>query len=198
MPSPYDSEPPCNWLAVTKTLIDQHPLKPSELVEAVLMAWKLIFTDSVIGGKIKIGVDVFPQPQILGDFLHELIPLLLEEKYPQLWRRDRAAGEKDLVYLPDKSYSIEIKTSSSPKGIFGNRSFSQASVSRPQKKDKSGYYLAVNYPPVHKQRAVSPITMIRFGWLDHEDWQGQAAASGQQASLSPQVLEGKLLIIHRI
>jgi hypothetical protein len=101
-----------------------------------------------------------------------------------------------MVYEPDNSFSVEIKTSSSSKGIFGNRSFSQESAERPEKKEKSGYYLTINYPPIHKLRQIEPIKLIRFGWLDHKDWQGQRAASGQQASLKPEVLALKLLTIY--
>jgi len=39
------------------------------------------------------------------------------------------------------------------------------------------------------------ILNIRFGWLDHEDWMGQKAASGQQSRLSSDVEKLKLLQI---
>jgi len=168
-----------------------------ELTDAALEAWRLIFEESVIGGSLRIGTDLYPQPQVIGDFLHELIPLVVEKTHPGEWRRDQLASEKDLVCLIDPAYSIEIKTSSSPKGIYGNRSFSQVGKARPAKKEKSGYYLAINFSPIHRLRAAGRITLIRFGWLDHEDWTGQAAASGQQASLRPEVLLGKLRTIYQ-
>ncbi|MCU0544097.1 MAG: ScaI family restriction endonuclease [Oscillatoriaceae cyanobacterium Prado104] len=37
------------------------------------------------------------------------------------------------------------------------------------------------------------INLVRFGWIDREDWQGQKAATGQQAKLSPDVERYKLL-----
>ena len=37
------------------------------------------------------------------------------------------------------------------------------------------------------------INLVRFGWIDQEDWQGQTAATGQQARLSPDVERSKLL-----
>jgi hypothetical protein len=37
------------------------------------------------------------------------------------------------------------------------------------------------------------INLVRFGWIDREDWQGQTAATGQQAKLSPEVERYKLL-----
>jgi len=75
----------------------------------------------------------------MGFFLHELIPLQLAFLYPQIWRQGLATNEKDVVCLVDDSFSIEIKTSSSVKNIYGNRSYSQ--VSDTSKKSKSGYYL---------------------------------------------------------
>ena len=81
---------------------------------------------------------------------------------------------------------MEIKTSSSRRGIFGNRSYTQPART---KKEKSGYYLAVNF-----DKAAPPsVRSVRFGWLDHADWLGQAAASGQQARLRADALRHKLL-----
>lgn len=194
MPSPYNERAPEEWLAITKELVAAHPLDVNEIVEVVTRCWEDIFTTS-IGGKLRIGTDVFPVPQILSSFLHEMIPLDFEGRHPGVWRRDQSASEKDLVHVPDQSFSVEIKCSSQ-KNIYGNRSFTQESEARPAKKEKSGYYLAVNFPPIHKLREVKPITTIRFGWLDITDWKGQAAASGQQASLSREALTGKLLTLY--
>ncbi len=200
MPSPYDRKKPGKWQAVTVELLNRHPLNPlksNELVNVVLEAWRLICNDSVIGGKLKIGVDLFPKPQVLGDFLHELVPYLLEKKYPKTWRRDVAANEKDMVHIPDDQFSVEMKTSSSASGVFGNRSFSQEGESqRGGKKLKSGYYLTINFTPMHTTKTVGPIKLIRFGWLDHSDWTGQKAATGQQASLSKDVLKYKLQTLY--
>ena len=195
MASPYDGKDVTEWPAITQGLIARHPLKKEEIVETVLKAWDLILKDTIIGGTYRIGIDLFPTPQIMGDFLHELVPLLLERKYPQSWRRDRVASEKDMVYVPDDSFSVEIKTSSQ-KQIYGNRSFSQEGKDRPGKKLKSGYYLAINFPPIHKTKSVEPIKLIRFGWLDHGDWGGQVAPSGQQANLSRDVLLNKLVTLY--
>jgi len=37
------------------------------------------------------------------------------------------------------------------------------------------------------------LTRIRFGWLDHSDWAGQVAPTGQQAHLSADVVQNKLI-----
>lgn len=102
---------------------------------------------SIGRGKTLIGVHVFPRPQIMGMFLHELIPLEFAERYPDIWRREQSVDEMDLVYIPDipdTEQSVEIKTSSSASRIFGNRSYAQSG--KLLKKAKSGYYLTVNSP----------------------------------------------------
>jgi ScaI restriction endonuclease len=72
--------------------------------------------------------------------------------------------------------------SSHPSQIFGNRSYAQEQASGSTGKGKSGYYLTVNFQNFKIAGADQPsITQVRFGWLDHTDWIGQASATGQQA-----------------
>ena len=123
--------------------------------------------------------------------MHELIPLELEYRYPNVWRRDDQSDEKDVVYIPDRTYSIEIKTSSSARNIYGNRSYAQTTSD--SKKSKSGYYLAINFEKFTRTKSDTKIKLVRFGWLDHADWQGQVSATGQQARLSRNVETYKLL-----
>jgi len=188
--SPYLDLPISSWKNKTLELINEYPIPPSVLVNAVLESWNLIY-GSVIGGKITIGKDYFPTPQILGDFLHELIPLELS-KFNNVFRKGILANEKDIVCEYDECFSMEIKTSSQ-KGIYGNRSFAQKDIL--SRKDKSGYYLAINFPPVHKYNTWKHISQIRFGWLDFSDWQGQKSQSGQQANLCKDVLDNKFVTI---
>lgn len=190
MASPYAGLPVSEWEKRTRQLIAEHPLDSREIYEVVHRVWGSIF-DSKIGSKpFRIGGDIFPRPQIMAFLLHELIALEFAYRYPGVWRRDETADEKDLVYIPDEKYSIEIKTSSSAKSIFGNRSYAQETASA--KKSKSGYYLAINFEKFSSAKRPE-ITMVRFGWLDHSDWIGQAAATGQQARLEPDVERYKLL-----
>ncbi len=190
--SPYHGLAPAEWAAKTRELIATYPLSPEELVRAVLEAWESIFESSI--GGFYIGKDIFPRPQIMGFLLHELIPLRLSARFPNVWRADKTADEKDLVYLPDPQFSTEIKTSSHPSQIFGNRSYAQEGESR--KKTKSGYYLAANFEAFRAETLQPKILKIRFGWLDHSDWLGQNAATGQQARLSRQVESLKLLQLY--
>src|SRR3990170_929890 len=180
MMSPYGNQPMTNWPKITKKLVWRHPLSEEEIVEVALASWKNIF-DSKIGKAFLIGKDIFPKPQIMGFFLHELIPLTFAKRYPDKWRKEEMASEKDLIYIPDDTFSVEIKTSSGAKNIYGNRSYAQETNSI--KKSKSGYYLAINFQNFSAKINKPQVTRIRFGWLDHTDWIGQAAATGQQARL---------------
>lgn len=189
MDSPYKGLKIKDWNKITNKLIASHPLSKKEIVEVTLKAWNDIF-ESRIGSKpFKIGIDIFPKPQIMAFLLHELIPLEFSERYKGIWRTEESAKDKDLVYIPNNNFSIEIKTSSSTGKIYGNRSYAQEAES--SKKSKSGYYLAINFEKF--SFAKQPIiNLIRFGWIDHEDWLGQKAATGQQARLDNNVENIKL------
>ncbi len=191
MTSPYTGLSIQQWEAKTLELINEHPLDPNELYEIVTSVWEDIFRSGIGSKPFRIGEDLFPRPQVIGYFIHELIPLELEYRYPGVWRREQTANEKDLVCILDAHYSIEIKTSSSTGSIYGNRSYAQEGNT--SKKSKSGYYLAINFEKFSPAVNRPNITSVRFGWLDHEDWQGQASATGQQARLQSEVERFKLL-----
>lgn len=197
MTSPYQSLPVQDWAAKTRELIEQHPLDPQEIYEVVVKVWQEIFESNITSGGYRIGVDFFPRPQIMGYFLHELIPLEFSRRYPGTWRREETNAEKDLVYVLNDAFSIEIKTSSSSRSTYGNRSYAQKSTTgRKTKKEKFGYYLVVNFQKFDttvKTPQRPNIKLVRFGWIDGEDWKGQAAATGQQARLSSDVERYKLL-----
>ncbi len=193
--SPYAGLPASQWKEKTEQLIELHPLQKEDIVAVVLQSWSDIF-DSKLGPKqFQIGRDIYPQPQIMAFLLHELIPLEFAARHPKSWRRDQFGTDKDLVCVTDEQFSIEIKTSSSATGIFGNRSYAQPTQGN--KKSKSGYYLAVNFDAFSRGTIGRPrIRKIRFGWLDHSDWKGQAAASGQAAAPSKEAKKHKLLTLY--
>lgn len=191
MNSPYSNKEVSKWLSVTKQLISRHPLTTKEIKEVVLESWEEIFRSKIGKKPYRIGEDIFPKPQIMGFFMHEIIPLEFERRYPDKWQKEKTAKDKDLIYIPDSLFSIEIKTSSSPRSIFGNRSYAQESNNG--KKGKSGYYLAVNFEKFTDENFKPKILKIRFGWLDHEDWMGQKATTGQQSRLSRDVESFKLI-----
>lgn len=193
MTSPYTGIHSDRWAEKTDELIASYPLRMSELVDVVLSSWKGVFASKIGINNFQIGTHIFPKPQILAFFLHELIPLELAARYPGIWRGEENAADKDVVYVPNASYSMEIKTSSHPTQIFGNRSYAQQGVMG--KKSKSGYYLAVNFEKSIRDSKAARLRRIRFGWLDHSDWQGQTSQTGQQARLSGEVERGKLRLL---
>jgi hypothetical protein len=195
MASPYKGLSPDKWVEKTRALIRKHPLQAADIKKAVLDAWESIFESRIGKRGIRIGIDIFPVPQLMGAFLHELIPLELAAKYPEVWRENRGKGEKDLVYEPKPQLSIEVKTSSHPTSIFANRSYAQPQSSLPWTKRKDGYYIAVNFEK-WEVRVRPRIRLIRFGWLDHSDWKPQKSERGQQASLFPISSKSKLLPIY--
>lgn len=192
--SPYEGLPTKRWAQKTRALVRAHPLDTKEAVTIVLKVWNDILTSAIGSRPFRIGTDLFPKPQIMAFFLHELIPLELATRHPKTWRGDKSADERDLVYIPDPSLSVEIKTSSHHSQIFGNRSYAQKPATA--KKKKSGYYLAINFQKFSPTKPDPRVTRIRFGWLDHRDWTGQKAPTGQQARLSPEVEKYKLLQLY--
>lgn len=194
MKSPYNGTTHEQWENITKQLIEKHPLAPEEIVDVVLTSWKTILETGLGKKGFKIGVDIFPKPQIMGFFLHELIPLELAARHPEAWRGEKKASDKDIVYIPDDSFSIEVKTSSNPNRIFGNRSYAQGTTNG--KKAKTGYYIAVNFEKFSATTKQPQVCLIRFGWLDANDWIGQKAATGQQSRLPTEVENFKLLKLY--
>jgi hypothetical protein len=195
MVSPYAGLPSEKWLAITRQLVNEHPLKTTEIVDVVLTVWNSIFASRMGTRAFHVGKEIFPKPQIMGFFLHELIPLELAARYPKKWRGERSVGDKDIVYIPNDRFSVEVKTSSNTSHIFGNRSYAQETTK--SKKAKSGYYLAVNFQKFSASLKRPKILLVRFGWLDSTDWIGQKAATGQQSRLPPEVEGFKLLEIYK-
>ena len=187
--SPYANLKVTEWQQKSAELLDNHPLSRQEIIDVVLSSWRSILESRI--GEYRIGVDIFPSQQITGFLLQQLISLEIVKRHPNDWRGEETAHDKDLVNLSNENFSVEIKTSSQS-GIYGNRSYAQKSSK--QKKKKSGYYLTINNQAIQKIQNPE-ILIIRFGWVDHTDWIGQKAATGQQASLSPDVLNFKLITL---
>lgn len=191
--SPYQGLRQEQWATKTQELIKEFPLRMPELVDVVRVSWESIFFTRIGPKGFQIGKDIFPKPQIVAFLLHELIPLELHSRHPGVWRQEKLAKDKDIVCIKDEFFSIEIKTSSHASQIFGNRSYAQESAVA--KKSKSGFYLAINFDRLDPLVTAPRLRRIRFGWLDHSDWIGQASATGQQARLSPEVERGKLITL---
>ena len=185
MASPYLGVPKGEYCAVTRSLLDRHPLSESDIVSSVLEAWNHLW-DSRIGW---LPMSEFEPPaQVTGLLFEQLLAKVLSARFPDTWRSGHRSNEKDIHCISDESMSIEVKTSGYPGGntLRGNRSYNQKTDA--PKKRKCGYYIVVTY--YHQQ-----LTMIRFGWLDADDWKAQKALSGQSATLRDEALKCKLIEI---
>jgi hypothetical protein len=193
--SPYEGIDQAHWPEVTEELLRDYPVGRDEIVEIVQEQWLSIFESRVGKHGLRIGEHIFPKPQIMGDYLHELIPFEFKARYPDDWRRDEGGNDKDLVYVPDPDlWSTEIKTSSHQSQVFGNRSYAQPGEG--SRKSKSGFYLTVNFEKwSESQPALPRLRVIRLGWLDHTDWIAQTAATGQQARIRAEAYAGKLAVL---
>lgn len=189
--TPYLGQPEDKWLAITERLIEAHPLSTSVLVQATMDAWTDIFRSRI--GSLRIGVDILPEPQAIGFFLHHLIPEEIARRHAG-WRRGKPPSEKDIHCEATPRFSIEVKTSSNARTVFGNRSYAQPATAGSRSKD--GYYLTVNFEkfaPSVDPSVVPRIVRIQFGWLDHTDWIAQRSETGQQARISPSAKKYKLV-----
>lgn len=193
MNSPYDSSPKNKWKEITENLVEKHPFDKQEIVEIVLKSWNAIFESKI--GEFKIGKEIFPAPQILSFFLHELIGHYFNKKYSGKCRVGIEKDEKDIHCVYNNIFSVEIKASSNKNRIFANRSYAQPDSGN-QRKSKDGYFIAVNFEKVTKSNPKPEIMIIRFGYLEHSDWRAQSAATGQQASLLPETYEQKFVTLY--
>ncbi len=73
--------------------------------------------------------------------------------------------------------------------IFGNRSYNKNSKNKNNIKDKSAYYITINF-------SGKTLTLIRLGWIDQEDWNSQVSENGQAATLKQDIYKYKLIEIH--
>jgi len=188
MRDPFVEEKKEDWRQIRDDLISEHPLSLEEIKSTVLTSFKKLL-DTKIGDpsdNLKIIKDVSISNQVMGAFLETII-LNEFKKLDDSWRQGSSA-EKDMIYEDDEIYSTEIKTSGQcTTEIFGNRSYSHDSTSA--KKSKSGYYITINFHNAN-------LFLIRFGWIDHRDWSGQDAPTGQAATLSKDIYKYKLKVIN--
>lgn len=162
-------------------LIDIHPLTIEQIVEACFRGWNSLMRSSISEADLRFDRDIFVDGRIIGNLLHFLVPYHLSREIGG-WRKEQVKSEKDVVYIPDATYSFEMKgTITGGNAVYGNRSYAQEKDD-PDKPDISGYFLALNYTKMDEDNpGSSTIARIRFGWLDKSDWTGQKQPTGQQA-----------------
>lgn len=190
--SPYHELPTSDWMDVTNRLVSEFPLNRQEIIAAVEGAWDEFYSSRIGSAGLLIGTDIFLPAQATGVILERLIAAHLAQHHDG-WRGGTAKIEKDIICTKDPRFCFEVKTSSSKKGVYGNRSTGHRAESRT--KYRSGYYLVVNYKNPSEESVERFLRLIRFGWIDDEDWVGQSSPAGQQASISQDVAHLKLLTL---
>lgn len=187
--SPYAGKPAAEWPEITKSLIAQHPLKPQEILEIAILAWDSVWSTQIGRAPAQIPLrDVNPPATVIGYFFEKIFAKELSARYPKIWRGTQTGDEKDLHCIDNQFYSTEIKASGQlGTKIFGNRSYGQKLENQAlAKKDKSGYYITVNF-------FADRLNLVRFGWIDADDWKAQASPTGQMAGLDESVYRYKLV-----
>lgn len=185
--NPYRGASREEWRSITEKIVKKHPLN-SCIVDLCLKSWQ-----SILHGKINTYLnmkisEMSISPQATGALLHDVIPEYISKEVDGF--RKGVGTEKDVVCEYNEEFSFEIKTSSQ-KSIYGNRSYAKSDGG----KGKSGYYLTINFEKILSND--SRILLIQMGWLDHSDWIGQKSETGQQASLSKEARENKLIVLYK-
>ena len=189
--SPYAGIATQEWGKVTRQLIDQHPLKPEEVLDIALTSWDAVWSTQIGTGAARLALkDVNPPATVVGYFFEKLFAKELATRYPKDWRGESGGVEKDLHCISNVAFSTEIKASGQlGLKIYGNRSYGQQVENEAlAKKDKSGYYITVNF-------FGEQLNLIRFGWIDSSDRKPQKSPTGQMAGLEDNVYQYKLMPI---
>lgn len=178
--------------------VGSHPLGEEELLSVVFGAW-----DELVGAITPTGVNLVSElgiaPRAIGDLLEKLIARGLAELQLGEWHGGEGWHQKDVVCVANDRYSFEIKTSTRPSGLDGNKCYAPAAGARARtptsRKSMCGYYLVVNYEDPRKT-ADPRVRLIRFGWLDREDWVAQGSALGQRSRVPRCDAERQLVTLY--
>ncbi|MEA9578109.1 ScaI family restriction endonuclease [Xanthomonas nasturtii] len=190
MPSPYAEIPVEGWREVTNRLIEAHPLDRELILETALLCWERLWATTVGTGDTGFKLtELSPPATVTGYFLEKLFSKELAKRLPGVWVGG-TGSQKDLHCLTDELMSVEMKSSGQlGYKVYGNRSYGQQIENADAaKKDKSGYYITINF-------SGDVLTLLRFGWIDGDDWQAQRSATGQMAGLGENVYRHKLVPI---
>ena len=193
MNSPYANKPLNEWENITKKLVQQFPVKKHEMRTVVEDSFKDYLNLTISEFKLQVGKDIFFLAQATGVIIQKLITLKLSKLQKNTWKDGDKKYEKDVVNINKNQFSFEIKTSSSKSGIFGNRSMGH--ISKNKTKERSGYYLIINYKLPKEEDKDFQIYKLRFGWIDDNDWKGQNSPTGQQSTISSDCKSYKLVEI---
>ncbi len=188
MKSPYAGKDKLEWKSITEVLVENHPLNKQDIHDIAVKSWSLLWETKI--GKIISVREAGLSAQVIGNFFQKIFTHQLENKFKDDWRGDSYKKDKDLVYIKDINFSVEMKSSGQPGyELYGNRCTSLDVNKKSSGKDKSGYYITVNF-------IGDKLTLLRFGWIDNDDWQPQKSPTGHAATLDKDVYKYKLIDIN--
>jgi hypothetical protein len=124
MTSPYVDKTESEWLEVTRKLVESHPIKTADLLDTAVTAWAMLWQTTVGTAPMAMKLSDLRVPAtIVGYFFEVLFAREMQRRAPALWRGNQSKDEKDLVYVPDPNFSVEIKASGQAGfKVYGNRS----------------------------------------------------------------------------
>ena len=127
MPSPYEGLAEKDWRAKTNELINRHPLDIETIKQVALRSWQILWSTTIGENELSIKLFELDVPaSVVGYFFEKLFAKQLETQQPLCWRGGKNKNDKDVVYISDDSYSIEIKSSGQiGTKVFANRSYAQ-------------------------------------------------------------------------
>lgn len=179
------------YIRVTEELIDKHPLK-DELIKLCFEAWNIVnnIEIDILDEKLKLR-DINSEGSLYGGLIDKVLSKLIVKIYSDNWRMNSNKSDKDVVNINNDELSIEIKSGGQKIcKIFGNASYNNKERNKELiKKSIEGYYVTLNYWN-------DTLYLIRFGWLDEEDWKPQEKKSGQQSKIRPTAYQLKLDILY--
>jgi hypothetical protein len=176
-------------VAQTQEKIDKFPISMQQLSTLVLDTGIIMLNEKLFGKSLKEIIDSSPNK---GALIGQLFPIAFNQKlvaaHPDVFRPEQHIYEKDIVCIVNRLYDFEIKVSTSDEKILGNQSY----ANNGGYKDKSSFYLAVNFDKIDYS-----IKLIRFGWLDIEDWGISDSLNGQGSAVNTLAQRSKMITIYK-
>ena len=91
MVSPYADKAVSDWPAITRKLVESHPLKTAELLHAATTTWATLWQTTVGTGATAVKLSDLRVPaSIVGYFFELLFARELQRRAPTLWRGNRS------------------------------------------------------------------------------------------------------------
>src|SRR5437868_3069761 len=78
--SPYSGKPESSWLGITQKLVNSHPLKSTELLDAATTAWATLWQTTVGTGSISVKLSDLRVPATIVGYFFEKACAFVRQK----------------------------------------------------------------------------------------------------------------------